>query len=351
MPDRRSPSSCPGAPPGSLRRSLTQGNIHCAEPVYGWFTRVVGGGDGAPCRCRLWPMAPGAAAIGVRMPPEDPGAGRAGQRPLRGESRRPFWVSGGVASVGAASFFSDAGHEIATAVLPSFLTSVLRGSAGVLGVIEGLSDALLGVATLVASLAPQDAYGRAFGVERAGDNLGAVAGPLLAALLVAVVGIRHSFYFALLPGVGAALAISVAAARAPRVATAGRGPARLELGGLRRAGLLGPLLPVAMFELGNVTTTLLILRATGLLHHGGRSLTAAASLAILIYAAHNLVATVTALLGGGWVDRGGPQRGPRRVFATGAAVYVVAYGGFALGVRAWPALLVVFCMAGDRKST
>ena len=340
------------------------------------------------------------------MPPEDPGAGRAGQRPLRGESRRPFWVSGGVASVGAASFFSDAGHEIATAVLPSFLTSVLRGSAGVLGVIEGLSDALLGVAKLVAgpladnpaqrvriarggylltgvftaaiglsaavwqagvlraaawvargarvpardallaSLAPQDAYGRAFGVERAGDNLGAVAGPLLAALLVAVVGIRHSFYFALLPGVGAALAISVAAARAPRVATAGRGPARLELGGLRRAGLLGPLLPVAMFELGNVTTTLLILRATGLLHHGGRSLTAAASLAILIYAAHNLVATVTALLGGGWVDRGGPQRGPRRVFATGAAVYVVAYGGFALGVRAWPALLAVFCLAG-----
>src|SRR6266542_4503695 len=283
-------------------RSRTTPSARCPQPRRP-SRRVGCGGDGAPCRCRLWPMAPGAAAIGVRMPPEDPGAGRAGQRPLMGESRRPFWVSGGVASVGAASFFSDAGHEIATAVLPSFLTSVLRGSAGVLGVIEGLSDALLGVAKLVAgpladnpaqrvriarggylltgvftaaiglsaavwqagvlraaawvargarvpardallaSLAPQDAYGRAFGVERAGDNLGAVAGPLLAALLVAVVGIRHSFYFALLPGVGAALAISVAAARAPRVATAGRGPARLELGGLRRAGLLGPLLP------------------------------------------------------------------------------------------------------------
>src|SRR6266542_3510444 len=69
--------------------------------------------------------------------------------PIAG-SGRPPWVSGGVASVGAASFFSDTGHEIATAVLPSFLTSVLRGSAGVLGVIEGLSDGLLGIAKLVA---------------------------------------------------------------------------------------------------------------------------------------------------------------------------------------------------------
>jgi hypothetical protein len=34
-----------------------------------------------------------------------------------------------MASIGAASFFSDAGHEIATAVLPSYLTGVLRGSA------------------------------------------------------------------------------------------------------------------------------------------------------------------------------------------------------------------------------
>src|SRR6266540_1979726 len=241
--------------------------------------------------------------------------------PIAGSGRRPPWVSGGVASVG----------------LPSFLTSVLRGSAGVLGVIEGLSDGLLGIAKLVAgppandparrvriarggylltgvftaaiglssavwqagilraaawvsrgargpardallaSLAPKDAYGRSFGVERAGDNLGAVLGPLLTALLVAVVGIRHAFFFSLVPGLFAALAISVAAAKAPRVVAVARERARLELGNLRRAGLFGPLLPVAAFELGNVTTTLLILRVTQLLHHGDRSLTTAAS--------------------------------------------------------------------------
>jgi sugar phosphate permease len=130
------------------------------------------------------------------------------------------------------SLFSDAGHEITTAILPAFVTSVLRSTARALGVIEGISDALLGVAKLVggpvandprrrldlarggylvtaaatgaiglaatvwqagvlravswvargarspardamlASMVTPEAYGRAFGVERAGDNLG-----------------------------------------------------------------------------------------------------------------------------------------------------------------------------------
>ena len=326
-------------------------------------------------------------------------------RPTPGPTERyPPWVSPEVASIGAASFFSDAGHEIATAVLPAFLTGVLRGSAATLGLIEGLSDALLGLAKLVsgplanqptrrvqlarggylltavftagiglattvwqagilraaawvargarspardallAGLAPRDAYGRSFGVERAGDNLGAVAGPLLASLLVATVGIRTSFWFALVPGTLAAVSISVAAARARRAAPAAQPGqrARLELAALRRAGLLGPLLPVALFELGNVTTTLLILRTTQLLQHGGRSATAAASLAILLYATHNLAASLVALVGGAWIDR----RGPRLVLGAGAAAYLLAYAGFALPVHPWPLLLVLFCLAG-----
>ena len=329
------------------------------------------------------------------------GAGRS--RP-GSAGRRPPWVSAGVASVGAASFFSDAGHEIATAVLPSFLTGVLGGSAATLGLIEGLSDALLGVAklvggplanqparrvqlarggylltavftaaiglattvwqagalraaawvargartpardTMLAGLAPPDAYGRAFGVERAGDNLGAVVGPLLASMLVATVGIRTSFFFALIPGTLAAVSISVAAARARPMATAVRvrERARLELRSLHRAGLFRPLLPVALFELGNITTTLLILRATQLLEQGGRSPTAAASVAILLYAGHNLTAAIVALAGGAWVDR----RGPRLVLAAGAGAYVLAYGGFAFPIHHWPLLAGCFCLAG-----
>jgi MFS family permease len=156
----------------------------------------------------------------------------------------------GVAGVGAASFFSDAGHEITTAILPSLLTGTLHAGAGALGLIEGAGDALIGISeiaggpladdpklrarladggyldtallgdaiglagtawqvallcagswiargirspsrdALLSTLAPRAGYGRAYGLERTGANVGAVAGPLLASLLVALVGIR-----------------------------------------------------------------------------------------------------------------------------------------------------------------
>lgn len=315
---------------------------------------------------------------------------------------RPRWLTRGVTSVGLASFFSDAGHEVATSVLPAFVTVVLRSSAGALGLIEGASDALTGVAKLLggplandpsrrlrmasggylvtaaatgaigaagavwqaglaragawvargfrspardamlASLAPPEAYGRAFGLERAGDNLGAVVGPLLAAGLVAWLGIRPALYLSAVPGTLAALAIAVAAAEARRLHVAEPRSARLDLTGLRDAGLVRPLLPIGAFELGNVATTLLILRATTLLHHGGRTAAAATSLAVLIYAAHNLVASGVAYGGGHWLDRAGP----RVVFASGGLAYVAAYVLFALPLRSASVLVVAFVLAG-----
>jgi len=317
-------------------------------------------------------------------------------------ARDRSWLTAGVAAIGAASFFSDAGHEIATAVLPGFVTAMLHASAATLGLIEGLADALAGIMKMVggpladdpgsrgrlasggylgtalatgaiglaatvwqagalralawvsrglrspardamlASLAPREAYGRAFGVERAGDNLGAVAGPLLAAALVAWIGIRHTIWFSAIPGFFAAFAITLAARQAKRAGVSAKKRRRLEFAALRAAGLLPRLLPVACFELGNMATTLLILRATQLLHTGGRSLTAAASLAIVIYAAHNATASLAALFGGRWIDR----TGPRIVFATAALTYLLAYTGFALPPSAGTALLPAFLLAG-----
>jgi MFS family permease len=307
-----------------------------------------------------------------------------------------------VANVGAASFFSDFGHEIATSLLPTFITGVLMASAGVLGLIEGISDALTGVAKLLsgplandverrermatggyavtaaatgavglataawqvgflraaawlargvrspardamlASLAPRDAYGRAFGLERAGDNLGAVAGPLLAAGLVTWIGIRPTLYLSAIPGVFAAVAITFAAAEARTQRGPARRRARLELSGLREARLLRPLVPVAAFELGNMATTLLILRGTTLLHDSGRSIATATSIAILVYAAHNLTATFAAYGGGHWLDRAGP----RVVFVTGGLLYLGSYVLFALSLQSWPLLLISFLLAG-----
>jgi MFS family permease len=238
------------------------------------------------------------------------------------------WLTPGVGAVGAASFFSDAGHEVTTSVLPAFLTGTLGASAAAIGVIDGISDALGGamkliggppandrdrrartasggylgtaVATgaigaavtvwqvgalraiawlsrglrspardaLLASLTPSSARGRAFGLERAGDNLGAVAGPLLAAGLVAWVGVRPALYLAAVPGLLAAIAIIVATRESRRCSAhsdSGSATRRLELRALRDAGTLRALVPVLLFEFGNLATTLLILRATQLL--------------------------------------------------------------------------------------
>lgn len=318
--------------------------------------------------------------------------------------RSEGWLTPGVSSVGAASFFSDAGHEMATSVLPSFLTSTLHTGPGALGAIEGVSDALVGLSklaggplsndprrratiasggylgtaiataaiglatavwqvailrgvawmsrgirspardTLLVSLVPREAYGRASGVERAGDNAGAIAGPLLASLLVGVVGIRHVIFLALIPGLFAAVAITIAAreARSALSDVVGRRTLTLNLRELWHAGLPRALAPAALFELGNVATTLLILRTTDLLHANGRSLTAATSVAIVLYAAHNGAATVAALVGGQVADR----LNPRIVFAAGAGVYVASYVIFAFDQHSWPVLLIGFCLAG-----
>lgn len=314
------------------------------------------------------------------------------------------WLTPGVGAVSAASFFSDAGHEVTTSVLPAFLTGTLGASAAALGVIDGISDALTGVMKLVAgpvandphrrgrmasggylgtavatgaigasmtvwqvgalraiawvsrgvrapardallaSLSPPAAHGRAFGLERAGDNLGAVAGPLLAAGLVAGVGVRPALYLAAIPGFLAAVAIILAARESRRSARRdGTSSARrLDLGALRDAGTLRALVPVLLFEFGNLATTLLILRATQLLTSGQRSVSVATSVAILMYAGHNAVATFASLLAGRWFDRAGP----RVVFATGAASYVVAYCAFAIGSHSAVAVALAFAAAG-----
>ncbi|MFW3114505.1 major facilitator transporter [Mycobacterium haemophilum DSM 44634] len=106
--------------------------------------------------------------------------------------------------------------------------------------------------------------------------------------------------------------------------------------------MLWALLPVAVFEFGNLATTSLILRATQLLSSPHRTVTEATSLAILIYAAHNVVATVASLTAGRWYDR----TGPRTVFATGAVLYVIAYGVFAGGPHSVFVITLGFALAG-----
>lgn len=323
-----------------------------------------------------------------------------GDRPAEAES----WLTPGVASIGAASLCSDLGHEMTTSVLPTFVTATLHAGPGALGVIEGIADALVGVAKLIGgpiaadpdrrrrlvtggyigtalatgavglavavwqvavlramawfsrglrspardallfSLVPLPAFGRASGLERAGDNLGAVGGPLLAALLITTIGIRPTLLVAAIPGFFAAVAITVAAreARARVGSTKGRKQLSYNIGELHRAGLTRVLAAPTLFELGNMAATLLILRSTELLHADGRSVASATSLAVVLYAAHNGSATVSAFAAGHVIDRASP----RLSMALAAGMYVAGYAVFAAGPHQPLLLLLGFVLAG-----
>ncbi|MGB9464580.1 MAG: MFS transporter, partial [Candidatus Acidiferrum sp.] len=176
-------------------------------------------------------------------------------------AEKQSWLNRTVLGVGLTSLFSDWSHETATAILPAFLAAIGAGPAW-LGVIEGIADGLssfsklaagyftdrlkyrkplavfgyavtaisttsLAFAThashvligrtsawlgrgvrspakkaLLAADVSQNAYGRAFGLERLMDTVGAIAGPLSALWLLEKTAHNYEkvFLWTLLPG-------------------------------------------------------------------------------------------------------------------------------------------------------
>lgn len=311
--------------------------------------------------------------------------------------------NGTVVGIGLASFLSDTGHEMATAAMPGFLRTI-GAPAAALGAIEGIADASLSISkvaggvvadkpgverkavtaggytltavghgafalahawpvvaaaravswiarggkapardSLLAGSVPAHQLGRAFGVERSMDSLGAIAGPLLAAPLIIAIGYRWLFALSIVPGLLAAVAVLTFVREAPRIIDAAphvqhsiRELARAP-GPYRR--LLGA---VGLYGLGNFSATLLILRATDLLHTGGRSGAHAAAIAVLLYAAHNAANSLFAYPAGALADR----VGRRRVLVAGIALFAAASAGFISGSDSIPVLALLFVAVG-----
>jgi MFS family permease len=311
------------------------------------------------------------------------------------------WLTPGVWGIGVASLLADLGHEVPTALLPSLLTTTLGAPASALGLIEGVADGLAGVArlgggaladdpgrrravavggytttavlsgligaataawqvgvlragawaarglrvparnALLADVVPASVYGRAYGFERAMDNLGAIGGPLLALGLVALVGVRAAVLASIVPGLLAAAAIVYAIGQIRLPAAPAREPIRLRVRPVLAAGLGRLLAGVAAFEVGNVAATLLILRASELLApgHGERP---AAALALVLYTAYNLAAALASVPAGRLADR----RGPVGVLAAGVALFLAAYLGLAVTGASLVVLAGCFVAAG-----
>jgi len=285
------------------------------------------------------------------------------------------WLNRTVLGVGVTSLFSDWSHEIATAILPAFLATIGAGPAW-LGAIEGIADGLSSFAKLssghytdrlkkrkplavfgyaftalatasfalathayhvligraaawlgrgvrspvkkallAADVAP-GAYGRAFGLERLMDTVGAIAGPLTALWLLKVTNhnYRAVFLWTLLPGMIAVLSFWLLVRERPFEAR----KKVTFLTGLRslprnfREFLLG----VGVFGSGDFSHTLLILYASRMLAptHGAAR---AASLAVGLYTLHNVFYAGSAYVSG-WISDLVPNR--KAILAGGYAL-------------------------------
>lgn len=318
-------------------------------------------------------------------------------------SARPSaaWLNRSTVGIALASLFSDVAHELGTAVLPAVLVALGAGPAA-LGWIEGSADGLSALAKLwggaltdrvvrrkpLASIgylvtavgvaavglctsstqilacrvaawigrgsrsAPRDVLmaeattpattGKAFGMERAGDALGAVIGPLVAIALLALgVEARHIMLVSLLPGLLAFLSITLLVHETPAALRSGR--ARPFFGNVRETGtpFHRYLVAILVFGSGDFSRTLLILYATQHLT-GGFFSWEAGTLAIALYVLHNGVSSLAAFPLGALTDR----IGRRPVLIAGYLFAAATTAGFAL-VPATPlALMVLFICSG-----
>jgi MFS family permease len=293
------------------------------------------------------------------------------------KSSRPIenWLTRTVLGVGLTSLFSDWSHEIATAILPAFLAAIGAGPAW-LGAIEGIADglssftklgaghytdqlkrrkplALIGYAftalstasfafathayhiligraaawlgrgvrspakkALLAADVPPSAYGRAFGLERLMDTIGAIVGPLTALWLLQAThhNYRAIFLWTLVPGMIAVASFWLLVRERP-IETRKK---QSFVTGLRALPLTFRrfLVGVGVFGSGDFSHTLLILYATRMLAPV-QGMARAASFAVGLYTLHNVFYAGSAYLSG-WISDQVPQR--KIILAAGYAL-------------------------------
>ena len=303
--------------------------------------------------------------------------------------------------VGITSLFSDWSHEIATAVLPAFLAAIGAGPAW-LGAIEGIADglssftklgagyytdrlkrrkplAVFGYAftalstasfafatqayhvlfgraaawlgrgvrspakkALLAADVPPSAYGRAFGLERLMDTIGAIAGPLTALWLLEVThhNYRSIFLWTLLPGMTAVASFWLLVRERPVEARKKQSllAGLKSLPGTFRRFLLG----VGIFGAGDFSHTLLILYATRMLAPT-QGMGRAASVAVGLYTLHNVFYAGSAYLSG-WISDHVPHR--KLVLAAGYALAGVTAILLTTAPHSLWLLAIIFVLAG-----
>lgn len=312
---------------------------------------------------------------------------------------RSRWVTKTVVGIVLATFFSDVGHEMVTAVLPLYLGSIGLGTAA-LGVMEGSADLAFslsklaggavghrvqrkrpwaaagyllttvgtGLIALVQAVAAVISlrtvawfgrgfrsplrdfmladevgathFGRAYGFERSADMIGAVVGPLVAALLVwSGAAVRSVILWSIIPS--AISVTAVAFMTRDRVVSHAEHdqPTHAARQAFPRAFWLF-VAGVLLFGLGDFSRTFLIVLAARAL--GEANVTGVLSTAVLLYAGHNFVSALAAYPAG----KLGDATSKPRVLVAGYALGVVTNVTLALAGASLPWLVAAIAMSG-----
>ena len=292
-----------------------------------------------------------------------------------------------VIALSLVSFFTDASSEIIYPLLPLFLTTVLGASASALGVIEGAAETTAAVLKLASGWwsdkvgrrkplvvagyvlasavrplvalaqgagqvlairvadrvgkgirgAPRDALladsvskeqrGRAFGLHRTADHLGAVVGPLIAFAVLrwTTLDLRTLFLLAAIPGALAVIALVVGVREPRRVAPPLTSAQRPSLDTTLPRRFWAYLVVLLVFTLGNSTDAFLLLRAS--------QLGVTTAMVPILWAMLHVVKAATSTPGGALSDRIG--RTP--LIIAGWILYAAVYLAFAYAHAPWHA--------------
>lgn len=311
-----------------------------------------------------------------------------------------------VVKLGWVSLFTDISSEMLYPVVPIFLTSVLGAPMAALGLIEGLAESaanilkifsgwwsdragrrrpfviggyalsafskpLLAFAqflgwpfvlamricdrtgkglrssardALIADYTPDRLRGRAFGLHRAMDSLGAVLGPLAALFFIAridaadkaaqLLAYRQVFLWAFVPAI---IGVVILLLVRERPFTARYDKPRFGWGSFNRDFKVFVLVNL-VFSLGNSSDAFLIVRAKQLFAGTGSAVVTV----VLAYVLYNLTYSLSSYPAGRLADR----FGPRRVFLAGLLLFAAVYAGFALNrspLLVWALFAVYGC--------
>ncbi|MCD6522294.1 MAG: MFS transporter [Candidatus Diapherotrites archaeon] len=294
--------------------------------------------------------------------------------------------------LGLVSLLNDTSSEIIMPLLPIFLTTVLGADASVVGLIEGVAQATASISKAISGWfsdrihkrkkflvvgyslsalsktfyglsvvwphvlllrfldrvgkgvrgAPRDAMisdstafryrGKAYGFHRAMDTLGAVLGPILAILLLPILGMRMLFIFAAIPAFIGVIIVTLFVKE--KISTRLRKK-------IKRITLTNSLkrffMVLVVFALGNFSFAFLILRA--------KDVGIATEHVIGIYLLFNIVYALVSMPAGKLSDR----IGRKKTLVLGYFTFFFVCIGFALA-SSWLYILLFFALYGIFKA-